>query len=86
MFEKVLTEETIVTEKDDILFFYTDGVTEMMNINKLQFGEERIKKIIEENAEKSAEEIKEKILQTIQRFRANAPVNDDLTLVLLKAK
>ena len=86
MFEKMLTEQTIETEKDDILFFYTDGVTEMMNINKLQFGEERIKKIIIENANKSAEEIKEKILQTIQRFRANAPVNDDLTMILLKAK
>ena len=86
MFEKTLSEETIATEKDDILFFYTDGVTEMMNMAKLQFGEERIKKIIIENAEKSAEEIKQKILQTIQRFRANAPVNDDLTLVLLKAK
>jgi len=86
MFEKTLSEEIIATEKDDILFFYTDGVTEMMNMAKLQFGEERIKKIIIENAEKSAEEIKEKILKTIQRFRANAPVNDDLTLVLLKAK
>lgn len=86
MFEKTLTEETIVTEKDDILFFYTDGVTEMMNINKLQFGEERIKRIIMENADKSAEEIKERILQTIKRFQADAPVNDDLTLILLKAK
>jgi len=86
MFEKVLEEETLETEKGDILFFYTDGVTEMMNMARLQFGEERIKRIIMENADKSAEEIKEKILQTIKRFQGDAPVNDDLTLVLLKAK
>lgn len=86
MFEKVLAEETLETEKGDILFFYTDGVTEMMNMARLQFGEERIKRIIMENADKSAEEIKEKILQTIKRFQGDAPVNDDLTLVLLKAK
>lgn len=86
MFEKVLAEETLETEKDDILFFYTDGVTEMMNVARLQFGEERIKNIIKENADKSAEEIKEKILQTIKRFQGDAPVNDDLTLILLKAK
>ena len=86
MFEKILAEETIEPEKDDILFFYTDGVTELMNMAKLQFGEERIKNIIKENADKSVEEIKEKILQTFRRFRADAPVNDDLTLILLKAK
>ena len=34
----------------------------------------------------TAEEIKERILQTIKRFQADAPVNDDLTLILLKAK
>lgn len=86
IFEKTLSEETIKTEKDDILFFFTDGVTEMMNVNKLQFGEERIKKIIVENADKSPDEIKHKILDTVKRFRADAPVNDDLSLVLLKAK
>ncbi|MEN8193469.1 MAG: PP2C family protein-serine/threonine phosphatase, partial [Bacteroidota bacterium] len=78
-FEKTLTEQIIETEKDDILFFYTDGVTEMMNMSKIQFGNERIKNIIKENADKPVSEIKERILQTIQRFRADAPVNDDLS-------
>ena len=86
VFEKTLSEETIQTEKDDILFFFTDGVTEMMNVHKMQFGEERIKKILIENADKSAEEIKERVLDTVQRFRADAPVNDDLSLVVLKTK
>ena len=86
LFEKTLSEKTIKCEPNDILCFYTDGVTEAMNIRKIQFGTERLEKIIAENSEKSVAEIKEKILETINRFRGNAEINDDLSIVLLKAK
>ena len=86
MFEKTLAEETIVCEPNDILCFYTDGVTEAMNITKTQIGMERLKHIITENCDKSADEIKSKILETIKRFRGNAEINDDLSIVILKAK
>ncbi|MCF6268737.1 MAG: serine/threonine-protein phosphatase [Melioribacteraceae bacterium] len=86
MFEKTLVEATIKCEPNDILCFYTDGVTEAMNIRRTQFGVERLKNIIVENNEKSVDEIKEKILETINRFRGDADISDDLSIVLLKAK
>jgi len=86
MFEKTLAEETVKCEPNDILCFYTDGVTEAMNITKTQFGMERLKNIISENCEKPVDEIKEKILETISRFRGNTDINDDLSIILLKAK
>ncbi len=86
MFEKTLAEEKVRTEGGDILCFYTDGVTEAMNYAKIQFGQARLEKIIEENANKSIDEIKSRIIETINRFRGTAEVNDDISIVLLKAK
>jgi len=86
MFEKTLAEEKVKTEPNDILCFYTDGVTEAMNHTKTQFGVERLKKIIQENANKSSIEIQNKIIETINYFRDKAEVNDDISIVLMKAK
>lgn len=86
MFEKTLLEEIVITKPNDILCFYTDGITEAMNQSKNQFGIERLKRIISENASKSSEEIKSQIIQTIINFRGNAEVNDDISIVLMKSK
>jgi len=44
LFEKTLAEEKVKTEQNDILCFYTDGITEAMNQFRGQFGIERLKK------------------------------------------
>lgn len=86
MFEKTLSEVKVKIETDDIICFYTDGITEAMNLAKSQFGKERLQNIIQENVDKTIDEIKNKILQTISSFRGTADVNDDISIVLLKAK
>ena len=86
MFEKTISEDRVKIETNDILCFYTDGITEAMNYAKVQFGKERLQNIIHENIDKSVDEIKNKILQTIVNFRGTAEVNDDISIVLLKAK
>ncbi|MBU0475349.1 MAG: serine/threonine-protein phosphatase [Bacteroidetes bacterium] len=86
LFEKTLAEEKVKTETNDILCFCTDGVTEAMNQSKVQFGMERLKIIIKENHDKPIDDIKNIIIQTITNFRGNAEVNDDISLVLMKAK
>ncbi|MEW6702055.1 MAG: SpoIIE family protein phosphatase [Bacteroidota bacterium] len=85
IFEKTLEEVTIKPESKDVLFFYTDGVNESMNIIREQFGDENIKRIIQNNADKTAEEIKGALLKAIIAFRGTALQNDDITFVILKA-
>jgi phosphoserine phosphatase RsbU/P len=85
VFEKTLEDIIIKPESKDIILFYTDGVNEAMNIVREQFGEENIKRIIKNNSEKSAEEIKNALLNAITFFRGNAFQNDDITFVILKA-
>lgn len=85
IFEKRLEEVTIQPQSKDIIFFFTDGISEAMNLYFQLFGEENIKRIIKDNSNKSAEEIKSVLLNAIIAFRGTAYQNDDLTFVILKA-
>ncbi len=85
-FERILEEVTLTPQKDDIVFLYTDGVTETMNKYKMLFGEERVKKIIIENCTKDPEAIKKVMLFQLSYFRETAPISDDLAFIILKCK
>jgi len=84
IFEKIIETAEIKTQLNDIVFLYSDGVTEAMNMFYNQFGEENIKRIIQNNADKTAEEIKRVLLSALASFRGTANQNDDITMVILK--
>jgi sigma-B regulation protein RsbU (phosphoserine phosphatase) len=83
-FDETIEEITVLPKKNDILVYYTDGVTEAMNGNKVEYGETALKKIICDNAQASAEGIKTAILEDIARFRRTEAPHDDLTIVVVK--
>ena len=86
IFEKTIEEKELTPSANDIIVFYTDGLTEAMNENKVQFGIEKLQRLIEANKDKSAKEIKERLVGTIRSFIGNNYQHDDLTFVILKAK
>ncbi|MFQ6044124.1 MAG: SpoIIE family protein phosphatase, partial [Candidatus Poribacteria bacterium] len=78
-------EERVQLMPGDLLFLYTDGITEVKPIDRdEQFGEERLHKILRENAWMGADEMKEKVLQEIHTFIGGEPLNDDLTMLVVK--
>ena len=83
-FNNALEEMTILPEQGDILIFFTDGITEAMNSYLMEYGEDRLKAAVKNNAFKSAKGIKSAIIDSIKRFTVNAPVYDDITLIVLK--
>lgn len=83
-FISTLEEETINPQTDDILFFYTDGLTETMNQKKELFGEDTLLKILLKNSEKSPEELKSIILKSIDYFRNDEIYHDDITFLIFK--
>lgn len=85
VFERTLEVAEIKMNHGDILFLYSDGVTDTMNIMRDQFGDENVKRVIKNNSQKSAEEIKSALLNAIISFRGSANQHDDLTMVILKA-
>lgn len=86
IFEKTIEEKTIQPCSGDVLLFYTDGITEAMNNFKAEFGTDKLKRVLEESANLSAGEIKQKIITAVYNFRGDTPQFDDITLIVLKAK
>ena len=70
--------------EDDILIFYTDGLTESRNKKKEMFGKERVKKIIKESFAKDAQSIMEDLIDAFNSFTKGVKRDDDITIVVMK--
>jgi sigma-B regulation protein RsbU (phosphoserine phosphatase) len=77
-------ESTLTLEKGDALVMYTDGVTEAMNTDYKQFGEERLKDTLEEVAMHNCQEMVEAIKLDVSSFAGDAEQSDDITVLTLK--
>ncbi|HWP81852.1 MAG TPA: GAF domain-containing SpoIIE family protein phosphatase [Bacteroidota bacterium] len=70
----------------DLLVFYTDGVTEAKNRSFRDYGEERLKVCVEQSVDLDASAVKSRIVDDIRRFTGPEQQSDDLTLVVLKRR
>jgi len=68
----------------DVLLLYSDGITECVNPQGEQFGEDRLQRLLSSSAKDSAETIKENVFSTLERFRQGREDLDDMTLVVIK--
>jgi phosphoserine phosphatase RsbU/P len=75
---------TIQLNTGDGVVLYTDGIPEAYNIDKKQYGIEKLCEIISENWHRSAEEIKTAIIDDVKHFIGEQKVFDDITLVVFK--
>ena len=78
------SEMSFDMNKGDILFLYTDGITEMQNREGLDFGIEQIKKVLEKNSKDSSEEIARKLMKALEDFIKDTPRIDDVSVIILK--
>lgn len=85
LFSDSIDEISIKPEEGDLFLLFTDGVVEAMNSSYSIFGEENLSRIICQNAGKSAKEIMEFIIQEIKNFTYESSVQDDFTLIVMKA-
>lgn len=70
--------------EDDILLFYTDGLSESRNTKGEMFGKERIKHILKENYAKNAQSIMEELIDSYHEFTNGTKRDDDITVVVMK--
>jgi sigma-B regulation protein RsbU (phosphoserine phosphatase) len=70
----------------DILVFYTDGITEILDTSGEDYGEERLERLVAENASRTAQEIKDLIVQSVTTFSQDGTPYDDETLVIVKRR
>jgi len=69
---------------EDIIYTYTDGVTEATNTENEMFGEQRLYTCLNNIEETTPQIITEKVKADIRKFTNSAPQSDDITMLTLK--
>lgn len=84
IFGKVITEYQSDLKSGKIFILYTDGFTEAVNKKREEYGLERMFEIARLNSSLSAKELKDKLVEDVNKFIGKAPQHDDMTMVILK--
>ncbi|MDZ7767286.1 MAG: PP2C family protein-serine/threonine phosphatase [Melioribacteraceae bacterium] len=84
MNELDLPEKQIELKKGEKLFIYSDGITEATDENGDFFGEHRLMKVLENQKHRSADDLGQYVIKTVEDYRGNARINDDLSIVVLE--
>jgi serine phosphatase RsbU (regulator of sigma subunit) len=70
----------------DILFLYTDGITEATDANENMFREERMLEALNKGITASVEDIDSTVRSAVANFVKDAPQFDDMTTLVFRYK
>ncbi|WP_204368747.1 SpoIIE family protein phosphatase [Neosynechococcus sphagnicola] len=82
--DSVFSQNECVLVPNDLILFYTDGITEAMNSQGELFSETRLVKLMTYYPPTSSLRAVRTVEQFCQKFVGNAPQSDDITLFALK--
>lgn len=68
----------------DILYTYTDGITEAISADNIEYGEERLYDCLNSIEETEPDIIAQKVKESIRQFTDAAPQSDDITMLTFK--
>jgi sigma-B regulation protein RsbU (phosphoserine phosphatase) len=75
---------TVQLSPGDLLFEFTDGVTEAKNAGDDDFGESKLEDCLAGANSHQAEEIVDKVISTVQEFSKGVPQADDITCLVVR--
>jgi len=71
-------------QENSLIIFYTDGIIEATNSAGIEYGPERLVEVAQANRRKPLHEITEILRQDVLNFCKDKPLNDDLTLLVVR--
>ena len=71
----------ITLKPGDTLTIYTDGVSEAMNANRVEYGDERLMRLLSRNRDLPADQLLTCIRDDVQAFVDGAGRSDDITII-----
>ncbi len=77
-------EATVPLAGGDLLLLFTDGVSEAMSRESVEYGEERIEQIMKQHSCDSAQQIIDRLHEDILRHADGAQQSDDITMMVMK--
>ncbi|MCK5568422.1 MAG: serine/threonine-protein phosphatase, partial [Spirochaetes bacterium] len=76
--------EKIQLKPDDVIFLYTDGVTEAMNPDQKQFSNNRLLQTLSNLKGKKVQKCIEGVREEVRSFVKEETQSDDITMLALK--
>jgi sigma-B regulation protein RsbU (phosphoserine phosphatase) len=86
MFDTMIQEVTVPLMPDDLIVFFTDGISETMNDAFDCYGESRLARVLEQYAHLPFEQLRSFIFADLRSFAGAADQHDDMTMILLKVE
>ena len=84
MEDAIFESKTIVIEKEDLLFPYTDGVTEAINQNEELFSEKRLENVLTLCRAMTAMAVVEKINRNVEAYTEDMEQFDDIAMLAIE--
>ncbi|MCK9467757.1 MAG: SpoIIE family protein phosphatase, partial [Candidatus Absconditabacterales bacterium] len=81
----ILREEKFTLNDDDVVVFYTDGITDAENLEGDQYGINRFIEFLKNHRDLKSSEIVKLLIEDVERFSENTDQKDDITMVVSKA-
>jgi sigma-B regulation protein RsbU (phosphoserine phosphatase) len=78
------TANPVRINNGDLLFVYSDGLTEAEDVMGNMFGEDRLKEIIIDEAQRGIEHLQHAVLSAVNQFTHDHAQTDDITFVILQ--
>jgi sigma-B regulation protein RsbU (phosphoserine phosphatase) len=79
-----LARETVALAPGDLLVLYTDGVIDALNEAEEDFGQDRLEALLFGRRHLAAQEVVDALLAAIHAHTGQAPLFDDVTVVVLR--
>ncbi|WP_448377540.1 PP2C family protein-serine/threonine phosphatase, partial [Fervidobacterium sp.] len=76
----------IELKEGDLLFLYTDGITEAVNVKGEELGVEKLIEFIKRHRNLSTDEIINSVREMVSSFSRGVEQNDDITVLALKIR
>jgi sigma-B regulation protein RsbU (phosphoserine phosphatase) len=84
--DQTYEQEKVLLTSGDIIVVYTDGVTEALSPEGIEFGEERLRSIVLEVTSFSARQAAEHVIARVLEWQGHSSQHDDITLVVMNVK
>ncbi|WP_036479622.1 SpoIIE family protein phosphatase [Myxosarcina sp. GI1] len=84
--EEFVFQVEIELEPEDVVVLYTDGITEAENDLGIQYGLEKLSQIVKNNCDRSAENIRQIVVDDVKKHIGFHKIYDDITLVVIKKR
>jgi sigma-B regulation protein RsbU (phosphoserine phosphatase) len=84
VFDEVIRDVTVALSPLDTVVIYTDGINEALDEEGNEFGQEKLKAVLNAAGDQTVEDLVRTIVERVQDFSKGHPQNDDITLAVVQ--